>query len=352
MGLQQALAQFDRSNMLERVLNIPEQLARAWASNQNVQVSIDAARIRNILVCGMGGSAISGDVIRSLVEDQLQVPFLVNRSYDIPPFVDSNSLVFISSYSGDTEETLSAYRQARERGANIICITGGGVLRASAQEAGYPIFSLPDGYPPRSALVFLTIPILQSLLRIGLIEFDARHLDEAIAVLKALRERYQPAQGPEHNIPLIIAGKVAGKIPIVYAGTGLLEAAATRWRGQFSENAEMLAYGNVFSEMNHNEIVGWGIPDAQKQKLQCIYLRDRDDHPRIKLRMDIVREIIEETSNPVLEVWSEGESLLARLFSVIFTGDLASVYAAVQNEIDPTPVKKIDHLKEILAARQ
>jgi len=350
--LQQALAQYDRSNMLERVFNIPEQLERAWANNQETELSIEAGQVHNIIVCGMGGSAIGGDVIRSLVENQLRVPFLVNRSYTIPAFVDSHSLVFISSYSGTTEETLSTYRQAHERGANIVCITGGGVLRENAEKAGYPIFTLPEGYPPRAALVFLAIPILQSLLRIGLARFDTRHLDETIAVLKSLREQCQPAQGPESNIPRIVAEKVAGKIPIVYAGTGLLEAAATRWRGQFSENAEMLAYGNVFSEMNHNEIVGWGVADPLKQKLQCIYLRDRDDHPRVKLRMDIVREIIEATSNPVLEIWSEGESPLARLFSMIFTGDLASVYAAVQSKVDPTPVKQIDHLKEILAARQ
>lgn len=349
MSLKQAIQTVDHSGMLAKVLDMPSHFEAAWRSNQEVTLPFDRGSIRNITIAGMGGSAISGDVVRCLLQSQCPVPILVNRHYELGRYVNEHSLVFVSSYSGNTEETLSAMAEAREHGAKVVCITSNGRVMEQAKEAGYPLYTLPSGFPPRSALVYLTVPLLQALQRLELAEDPWPAIQETIQVLNRLRELYQPDNETVQNIPLTVAKAVKGKIPIVYSAAGLLEVAGVRWRGQFSENAEILAYSNVFPEMNHNEIVGWGQQAELDRQLQVIYLRDRQDHPRIKLRMDVLREVIEATTDPILEIWSEGESALARLFSVIFTGDLASVYLAALLGVDPTPVKKIDYLKETLA---
>ncbi|RME01040.1 MAG: bifunctional phosphoglucose/phosphomannose isomerase, partial [Calditrichaeota bacterium] len=328
MSFKAQLSRYDKSGMLNRVLNMPEHFKEAWQSNQDIQVPYSAGQIDNVVVAGMGGSAMSGDVVRCAFSGRLPLPFYVNRGYTLPHFVNENTLVFASSYSGNTEETLSCFNEARQRNAKIVCITSGGVLATHAREWDLPCFQLPGGYPPRSALVFLTIPLLQSLIQLGWVDDLTAEISETTAVLENLSEIYHPDNESETNLPFAIANRVYQKIPIVYASNGLPEAAATRWRTQFSENAKILAYGNLFPEMNHNEIVGWGLYEKLDKNLQPIYLRDREDHARIKLRMDITREMIEQSSPPVLEIWAEGNSPLARIFSLIFTGDLASVYLA------------------------
>ena len=349
MSLFEAIQKVDAADMLGKVLDMAAHFERAWDSNQEISLDYDPSQIHNITIAGMGGSAISGDVLRCLKSDEVPVAIMVNRHYELANYVNKHSLVFVSSYSGNTEETVAAFEAAHNRGAQIICITGGGKIKELAGEWGYPVYSLPGGFPPRAALVFLTVPLLQALFQLRLIENPEPQIKETVNVLKTLTELYHPKQENEHNIPALIADNVSGKVPVIYAGTGLLEAAAIRWRGQFSENAEILAYGNLFPEMNHNEIVGWGLQKELDRSFQVIYLRDHGDHPRIKLRMDIIRSLIEETSNPVLEIWSEGESPVARLFSIIFTGDLASVFLAAKLGVDPTPVKKIDYLKSTLS---
>lgn len=349
MRLLDKIREHDRGDMLKKVMQMPEHFAESWHNNRDVALEIDPRALRNLAIVGMGGSAIAGNVLSSLYADKLPLPLHINRDYALPGWIGADSLVLLSSYSGNTEETLAAYRAARERRAKIIAITSGGELLESALAADYPVYRLPHGYPPRSALVFLTIPLLQVLSALGLVPSPEVAIEETITKLTELRDAYAPENTSSQNIALILTEKVIGKIPIIYAGAGLLAAAALRWRGQFSENTETLAFHHLFPELNHNEIVGWGQQNKLARAMQVIYLRDRDDHPRTKRRMEITREIIEQSSNEVAEIWSEGESRLARLFSVIFTGDLTSIYAAVMQGIDPTPVKKIDHLKQKMA---
>ncbi len=349
MSLQEAMQRVDHDGMLDKVLAMPEHFRRAWQQNTAVEIPYSREAIRNITIAGMGGSAISGDVARCLYAGRLPVPVAVNRHYRLPAYVNESSLVLISSYSGNTEETLSALEEAQKRGAKIVCISSNGRVMEAAQQAGYPLFTLPGGYPPRSALVWLTVPLLQTLHNMGWIEDPQPGIEETQTLLAKLSEIYGPGNEDARNVPLAVARAVLHRVPVVYCSSGLLEAAGLRWRGQFSENAEILAYGNFFPEMNHNELVGWGQQAELDRAFQVIYLRDREDHPRVKLRMDVLREVIEQTSNPIVEIWSEGESPLARLFSLIFIGDLASVYAAALLGVDPTPVKKIDYLKATLA---
>ncbi len=352
MDLQEAIHRLDKSDMLARIRAIPDHFRQASVDNAEVEIPFRSEEIDNILVAGMGGSAISGDVARSLAAETATLPIQVNRNYDVPGWVGPRTLVVVSSYSGNTEESLSAFEQAERAGAKIVCVTSGGRLGEQAQAAGLPVFSLPGGYPPRTALVFLTLPLLRVLHSLGQIEEYDAAVEETCAVIEELWQNYSPQSDPKHNVPLHIALQCDGLMPIIYTCSGLLEVAGVRWRGQFSENAEVLAFSNTFPEMNHNEIVGWGLHPELDKTMQVIYLRDRGDHTRNQMRMDIVREIIETTSNPVLEVWSAGESNLARLFSTIFVGDLASFYAAMVNGVDPTPVETIDYLKKSLAAQK
>ncbi len=342
------IAAVDKSSMLARVLAMPRHFQEALASAQQNEFKLAGFRPRGLVVAGMGGSAISGDVVRGVTLEDLPVPLHVSRSYDLPGWVDANTLVVVSSYSGHTEESFSALMQAKARGAKIVCITSGGKIGEWAQKNGWPVFSLPPGFPPRSALAHLTVPLLMVLHRLQMLADPAADIAETTTLLEKHAQAWGPQSDAQHNLAKFIAAALTERLPVIYAAHGLLEIAAWRWKEQFCENAEILSWHNVFPEMNHNELVGWGQRAPSDRGFQAIYLRDRQDHPRIQKRMEITRALIEETGAPVLEAWSAGQSRLARLFSLIFLGDLASVYLAALNGVDPTPVHKIDLLKQRL----
>lgn len=342
------IAAIDKADMLGRVTAMPKHLTEARARAQSVALNIDASALNGIVIVGMGGSAMSGDVARGLTLDALALPLQVSRSYELPGWVNERSLVIVSSYSGNTEESLAAFQMAQARGAKIICVTSGGKLNAFAQQNNLPVYALPPGFPPRSALAHLTVPLLMILHRLGLTPDPAADIKETSALLQKLETQWSAvADGPQ-NLAKNIAQALTQRLPIIYAAYGLFEVAAWRWKEQFCENAEILSWHNAFPELNHNELVGWGLRREHDAQLQALYLRDKQDYGRVQKRMEVTRELIAQTSAPVIEVWSEGHSLLARLFSLIFLGDLASVYLAVLNGVDPTPVKKIDLLKERL----
>jgi glucose/mannose-6-phosphate isomerase len=350
------IGKIDRADMLGRVLSMPQHFLEALQRAQSMRLELTASRIQNIVVAGMGGSAISGELTRSLTSNQLPVPLSVCRSYHLPNFVSHHSLVIVSSYSGNTEETLAMFEQALRREAQIVCITSGGKVGNMAAAKSLPVFSLPPGYPPRSALVHLFVPLLKTLHACGFISNPEADIKETVALLEQLVRRYHPENETTQNAAKQLALALRERLPLIYAPE-IYEAVAWRWKEQFCENAEMLAWHNVFPEMNHNELVGWGQRREMDQRFQVIYLRDHragpsEIHPQVHARMDLTRELIERTGAPVIAAASEGHSLLARFFSLIFLGDMASVYAAVLSGIDPTPVEKIDYLKDRLAKVQ
>jgi glucose/mannose-6-phosphate isomerase len=347
------IAKIDRADMLGRVLSMPQHFLEALQRTQSVRLELNASRIQNIVVAGMGGSAISGELAKSLTYNQLPVPLSVCRSYHLPNFVDHHSLVIVSSYSGNTEETLSMFEQALRREAQIVCVTSGGKAGSMAEAKGLSTFFLPPGFPPRSALVHLFVPLLKTLHAGRFISNPEADIKETVALLEQLGRRYHPENEAPPNAAKRLALALRERLPLIYAPE-IYEAVAWRWKEQFCENAETLAWHNVFPEMNHNELVGWGQRRETEQRLQVIYLRDRqatsnEIHSQVHARMDLTRELIERTGAPIIEAASEGQSLLARFFSLIFLGDMASVYVAVLNGIDPTPVEKIDYLKNRLA---
>jgi glucose/mannose-6-phosphate isomerase len=340
----------DASRMLELIESFPEQCREA----KRIGDSFDLPKAfrqsyKNIVCVGMGGSAIGADLVRSYIADDAKVPLSVNRNYTLPNFADEDTLVIASSYSGNTEEVLSAYRDARARGCDIIVITSGGKLEKIAKEDSSPCIKIPSGLPPRSALGYSFFPLLILLSKIGIIKDQSLLIDDAIKVIKKIRDgrlgykvRFKDNQAKK------IAFSLYGKLPVIYASSDHIDSVATRWRGQLAENSKTLASSNLFPEMNHNEIVGWVNPKTVIKNGIVIMLRDAADHPRISKRMDITKNIFKQEKIKVIEVSFLGKELLARIFSLIYIGDFVSFYLAILNGSDPTPVERIVYLKKEL----
>jgi glucose/mannose-6-phosphate isomerase len=341
------LAALDGSSMMGLLQSFPAQVAGAAQVAKTLSLPV-FPDIANVIVCGMGGSAMGGDVIRAAIAATLQVPMIVVRDYCIPGFINKSSLVFASSYSGNTEETLSAYEQARTAGAAIICLTSGGKLASLAGSHGYPVMQLPAGLPPRAALGYSTAMLLGALSVLGLVPDMTAVMQETSDLLTRLTLRYGPDEVENNNHAKKIARSLHGRLIAVYASCALLDPAAVRWRGQLEENAKTLAFHHVLPEMNHNEIVGWEFPQELLGRIGVVFLRDHGDHPQVQRRFDLTMEVVRRKAGVIHEVWSEGDSLLARIFSVICLGDFVSFYLACLNSVDPTPVAVIETLKQRL----
>lgn len=338
----------DPRSMYMLVESFPEQV-RASALVETDRPVPDATSMREILVSGLGGSAIGGDLARSVAGRDLRIPFIVSRDYDLPGFIDTSSLVIACSYSGNTEETLSAYAQARSAGSAIVCITSGGELDALARVDGYPVFKLPGGLPPRAALGYSLTTLLIALEKMKAIPGMRESIEETTELLEILKNRYGVSIPETDNRAKTLAGALKGKIVAVYGSAGIMDAVALRWRTQIEENAKNLALHQAVPEMNHNELVGWVHPEEGLQRVGVVLLRDKGDHPQVQRRFDLTAELVARKAGVVHEVWSEGDSRLARILSTLYLGDFVSLYMAYLNNTDPTPVEVIDYLKKELA---
>ncbi len=337
----------DQSQMRLRILNLYQQFETSF-SILNETCKISKRKIRSIVVTGLGGSAIGGDLLRTYLSGECSVPILVNRNYTLPAFVDASTLVIVSSYSGNTEETISAYHEAIERKAQIFSITSGGTVEALALKHKHYMVKIPADAPPRTAIGYLLVPMLQTLAKFGLISSKEQDIAETARYLKEKSLAYSNFKDKE-NLAVAIAKKCFGKLPIIYTSDDFTSAIGVRWKGQICENAKMLAYANVFPELNHNELVGWNQYRDLLKKTTVILLRDKSDHPRTAFRMSVTKSIIKKYTSAIIEVESEGHSLLTRLFSLILLGDWVSYYLSILNGVDATPVQAIDFLKASLS---
>lgn len=344
----QAHRQVDPSNMMGLILSVPDQCREAAQIVQGATLP-EWDGIERVVVLGMGGSAIGGNLARSLVETECRVPIAVSSDYSIPGYVDSSTLVIASSYSGNTEESLLGFEAARERGARLLAISSGGELAQLAQEHGYPWVQIPGGMMPRAALGYSLVTLLLLLERFGLIEGVSASVDEAIAVLERQRSDFGPDVPFEKNAMKQLALQLAAKIPLIYGSGGWRGTVAYRWKCQVNENSKALCFWNTYPELNHNETVGWEYPELTKE-FYVVTLRDRQDHPRIQKRVDVTGQLMKERVAGMTQLWAEGESGLARLLSLVYPGDFVSYYLAVLYQVDPTPIQVIDHLKAELAA--
>lgn len=338
----------DPKGMYTWIYDFHKQVEEAVKIGKSAQIKLNTRGIQNIILTGLGGSAIAGDLLRCYLAEELKVPFIVNRHYVLPEFVGPKTLVIVSSYSGNTEETIAAHIDATKRKAKVLCISTGGRTEQLAAKYKQPWIKIPSGLSPRAALGYSFFPLLVVLSRLGIIKSKDREIRETISLLKEKAELYGDPESPQ-NPPLKTAQACFGKLPVIYSPTEYLEAVNLRWRGQIAENSKQLSHGYILPEMNHNELVGWKcLPELMKQ-ITVIFLKDKGVHPRVAIREKITKEIVARYAGQVLEVESEGKSLLARIFSLVYYGDWVSFYLAILNKENPEPVEVINFLKNELA---
>ena len=325
--------------MLDLIVGLPRMVAEAWAFPADPPVP--SMRPKTVVALGLGGSGIGGDLLRSILADEAPFPVIGVKDYQVPFFLTRDALVLVCSYSGDTEETLTAYEQAASAGASCVVITSGGDLLERARRRGHPAVVVPTGLPPRAALAYLFIPMLAVLHRAGAVRSFEAEVREA-ARLDADRFRAR-AEG--------LAGRLVERIPVIYSATPFLEPVAQRWKDQLNENAKTFAAWNTFPELNHNETVGWGVDASLARLIHVIILHDRLQPARLGQRVAITKELAFHRAGGLDEFTSEGEHKLSRLLSLILLGDLVSWNVAIKRDVDPTPVAVIDELKRTLAAR-
>ena len=340
----------DPSDMLGLVENLPQQCEKAVENIKNFNAGPDYLKGKpsNIIITGLGGSAIGGDFIRTCFLNEIKIPIVVNRYYHLPKFVREKSLVIAVSYSGNTEETLSAYNEARERKAKIVCLTSGGKLEENCKSDNIPFLSIPSGFPPRASLGYQTLGLVGIFVKLGLVKDKSAEIKESIETLRSLRDEMKRDVPTEKNPAKKLATKLQGKIPVIYASQDLTDVVALRWKDQFNENSKAFAFNNVFPELNHNEIVGWEFPPALLKNFVVIMIRDKKENPQVKKRFEITGKLLKGLASEVVEVWTKGKSTMARLYSSILAGDFISVYLALLNGVDPTPVRRIEELKKQL----
>lgn len=325
--------------MKKLVLDFPIQLQEAIIIGKNHRFIAGAKEFSNVVVTGLGGSGIGGSIVQNYVFDKLKVPFNVNKDYFIPAYVNRKSLVIVCSYSGNTEETLMAMKQAIKKRATIVCITSGGEVSVIANNKRLDCILVPAGMPPRSCLGYSLVQILYVLAHFGLIGYQFER--EIKSAIKAMKEGEHDTQ----KKALAIAKKIYGKLPIIYSSNNL-DGVAVRFRQQLNENSKMLAWHHVIPEMNHNELVGWR--DDATDKV-VIILRSKDDFNRVQVRMDINKKVIRKHNATIIEIDAEGKSYWEQAFYLIHLTDWVSVALADMRELDATEVKVIDFLKKSLA---
>jgi glucose/mannose-6-phosphate isomerase len=344
----------DPHDMMGAILSLPDQCARAKQIARDADLGpLAGRRFANAVVAGMGGSAIGGDLLRAIFQSVLRVPVEVSRDYHVPEYVGPDSLVIAASYSGNTEETLAAYDGARNARASLLAVTTGGELKARCTRDGVPIIIIPGWLQPRAALGYSFVPLVVAAARLGLMpETLTDDIDEMIAVLERVRNECNPEAAQSSNRAKQLAAQWTGTIPVIYGSQGERGVVAYRWKTQINENAKAFAVANVLPELDHNESVGWSghrEQSAPEHALAVVFLRDEREPAAIRRRAELTRTIVEKRAAAVTDVWSSGESALARALSLVYVGDFASCYLAYAYGEDPTPVKVIDWLKGELA---
>lgn len=335
---------FDPSNMLALIENFKQQCEHGERIARDLPLP-QYPDFHNVVICGIGGSAIGGDLLRSYLLCDLPMPVEIVRNYCLPKYINQNTLVIVSSYSGNTEEPLAAYREAKERNAQIIGITTGGELFKNCIHDGIPCIQIPSGYPPRAALGYSFIPLLIVFERLGFIPRQREAIDTTRQALNLSVNQHSLNVPTDENFAKQLALRLHGTFPVIYAGQDAFQPVATRWRCQLNENAKMLAHDNIVPEMNHNEILGWNKENDILKHMHVVYLLDEGYHEQIQKRFHVMKSLIQRTGCQITTVHAYGDSLLARIFYTINVGDFVSLYLAYLNQYDPTHIPAIDYLK-------
>ena len=333
--------------MINDVLDIPNHIRDAlWR--------VDSAQLKSrpshgFVVCGMGGSAIGAELARGLIGLRLTAPMVVVRSYNLPKWINHDWAVLASSYSGDTEETLSMAESAAQKGAHVVSVSCGGALESLARDAGGMHVPCPTGLLPRAAVGALVAPVAAVLYKLGLAPGAHALLMRAQEQLARRRDACRPEVTGAANPARELARQIGRTIPLIYGGGALGAVAAYRWKCDVNENAKAPAFWNTYPELDHNEICAWGQHgDVTRQLLTVVEVRHGFEHDRLRLRFDATRTIIDECVHQVLSVEAQGEGRLAQLLDLMYVGDWTGCYLALDNDVDPGPIDAINDLKSRL----
>lgn len=327
------------------IFNLPEQIKDAGQIPIKLKRTVNL-KYTNIIICGMGGSGIGGDILRTLLAQKIPIPIISVKDYRLPAYVTQTSLLFTVSYSGNTEETLEAFDNALKTGCRIIAITSGGKLLERCEKNNIEYIEIPQGLSPRCAIGYLFIPLLLCLSKLGIASNVEKDIQESVKVLLSNRKKYE-------NFARKFAAHLLNKLPMIYTTSTLLLPVAERWRKQFNENAEIIAHSNLFPELNHNEIMGIANPH-QLAPMYFIILIDPKSHPanlrRVNYTLAVIKKNYRQQTKPVKIAYKkllpDGKSNLAKMFSLIMIGDLTSLYLARYRGVAPELISAIDELKK------
>jgi glucose/mannose-6-phosphate isomerase len=325
--------------MDQLVARFTEQLTEAIQIGDNATIRPHSQPIRQIYVSGLGGSGIGANFVAEFIRDFCPLPYMVGKGYHVPAFVDQHTLAIASSYSGNTEETLSSFDQLLKTGAKLIVIASGGKLIQLAKEHDLDYIQVPDNWPsPRACLGYSLVQQLFVLYKTGIISREP--IDQVASAARLLDEESENIREKARHIGQLLYDK----LPVIYT-TDRMESVAVRFRQQVDENAKMLCWHHVIPEMNHNELVGWR---SRYENIAVVLFRNKDDFDRNALRMDITKEIISEYAGSVIELYSKGQNLIERSLYFVHLGDWISVEMAALRNMDAVEVKVIDYLKNAL----
>jgi glucose/mannose-6-phosphate isomerase len=343
-----AYQQFDKLGMLGHLHGFPEQCQKAWEKVLKFELPHLHTKISNVVILGMGGSAIGGDIVRRLALAESSSPVWVHRDYGLPAFVDESTLIIASSYSGNTEETISAFTKSLGTGAKKLAITSGGRLKHLAEQEGVPIFVIDYQAPPRAAFPHSFIPLVGIFQKLGLLGDKSADLKEAVDVLKRLSGDLIETRPLASNPAKQVTAKLRGHVAVIY-GAEMLSEVAQRWKGEFNENSKAWAFFECFPELNHNAVVGYEFPPEAKERILVFMLRSSSLHPRNLLRYQVTAELLTRAGITYEFVEARGKSALAQVLSLVLLGDYASFYLSMLNGVDPTSTDAIGFVKQSLA---
>jgi len=342
---QEKVKAIDKSNMLEACEKTPDFCSDALKRAEKIKVPTSYKPPKNVIVAGMGGSAIGGELLKDWLNDRAAIPIEVCRDYVLPAYASENTLVIAVSYSGETEETLSAFLEAVKRRCMVVTVSSGGHLQTFSQKLKIPHITIPTGLPaPRAAIAYLFFPLVVLMEKLCVAKKANEEIEETLYVLQKISEENMIRTPLKNNKAKKIALEIGDTVPIVY-GFRQYSAVARRLKCQFNENSKVPSKFDVFSELNHNEVVGWEASRNLTKAFAILVIRDPKESPEIKQRIEITKQIASKVCR-IMEIQAVGKQKLSKMLSAMYIGDFVSIYLALLKGVDPTPTKTIVHLKK------
>ena len=350
------VTKFDKSNQIAILLEWSNLIGEAKQECLKFDIpdkiqwknkTIEYKKPDNVVICGMGASAIAGDYLISLFSDEFSIPVITDRKYHLPNFVNENTLVVCISYSGNTEETLSRYKGALAKGAMLVSISSSGLLEKLSNSIGTPHIKIREDLPPRSSLPSMYIALIKIFEKFELLENIDQDISETAEILRVLAKQYSLDTNKEENIAKKTAYSLFNTLPL-FIGHTIYSPIAVRGKREFNENSKVLAISDELPEQNHNGIVAWDNPNTVLNDVFVIFFRDKNEPKQIKIRVEETINNISKKTEKILEIFPQGKSNLAKQMSATYLIDFISIYLGILHELDPSSTLSIDKLKEVL----